>query len=149
MELIDRSGILHIGLLLHTLGLLPVYQYYGKTPLLQCSKQGLPITSCRFHGDMFYLFLLQPLDQLLMIFGVYSKFLNITGCFLPDEQTNNVRTYYRHRSKLVEESSGLSNRMQQAMRLMNIRLDNILNDIMRASGRRIIEVLKGYEQMME
>lgn len=68
----------------------------------------------------------------------------LQGCFLPDEQTHNVRTYYRHRSKLVEESSRLSNRMQQAMRLMNIRLDNLLNDIMGVSGRRIIEaIIKG------
>jgi hypothetical protein len=29
--------------------------------------------------------------------------------------------------------------MQQAMRLMNIRLDNVLSDIMGQSGRRIIE----------
>lgn len=65
----------------------------------------------------------------------------LQGCFLPDEQTNNVRVYYRHRSKLIEESTRLSNRMQQAMRLMNIRLDNVLNDIMGVSGRRIIEAI--------
>lgn len=65
----------------------------------------------------------------------------LLGCFLPDDQTNNVRVYYRHRSKLVEESSRLSNRMQQAMRLMNIRLDNVLNDIMGVSGQRIIKAI--------
>ena len=68
----------------------------------------------------------------------------LLGCFLPDEQTNDIRVYYRHRGKLIEESSRLSNRMQQAMRLMNIRLDNVLNDIMGVSGRRIINaIIKG------
>ena len=56
----------------------------------------------------------------------------------------NLRNYYRHRSKITEESSRLSNRMQQSMRLMNIRLDNVLNDIMGKSGKAIISsILEG------
>lgn len=63
----------------------------------------------------------------------------LTGCFLPDQVTEKIRVYYRHRHNLIQESSRLTNRMQQAMRLMNIRLDNVLSDIMGQSGRRIIE----------
>ena len=46
----------------------------------------------------------------------------LSGCFLPDQLTEQIRVYHRHRSNLIRESSRLSNRMQQAMRLMNIRL---------------------------
>ena len=68
----------------------------------------------------------------------------LSGCFLPDTLTGELRNYYRHRTNLIEESSRLSNRMQQAMRLMNIRLDNVLNDIMGKSGKRIISsILEG------
>jgi transposase len=68
----------------------------------------------------------------------------LTPCFLPDEVTLEIRNYYRHRSKIIEESSRLSNRMQQAMRLMNIRLDKVINDIMGKTGRTIISsILEG------
>jgi hypothetical protein len=65
----------------------------------------------------------------------------LTPCYLPDELTIELRNYYRYRSKIIEESSRLANRMQQAMRLMNIRLDNILNDIMGKSGKAIISAI--------
>jgi len=70
----------------------------------------------------------------------------LTSCFLPEELTHELRTYYRHRSKIIEESSRLSNRMQQAMRLMNIRLDNVLNDIMGKSGKAIITAILAGER---
>lgn len=65
----------------------------------------------------------------------------LTPCFLPDEITLELRNYYRHRSKIIEESARLINRMQQAMRLMNIRLDNVINDIMGKSGKAIITAI--------
>jgi len=65
----------------------------------------------------------------------------LTPCFLPDEITIELRNYYRHRSKIIEESARLTNRMQQAMRLMNIRLDNVINDIMGKTGKAIITAI--------
>jgi len=47
----------------------------------------------------------------------------LNGCFLPDELTLDLRHYYRHRCKLIQEMTTLSNRMQKNMRLMNVRLD--------------------------
>jgi transposase len=68
----------------------------------------------------------------------------LTGSFLPTEQVERLRTYQRHRSWLVEECSRLSNKMQKALRLMNIRLDVALSDVMGSTGRKIIEaILKG------
>lgn len=65
----------------------------------------------------------------------------LTPCFLPDKITLELRNYYRHRSKILEETARLTNRMQQAMRLMNIRLDNVINDIMGKSGKAIITAI--------
>ena len=68
----------------------------------------------------------------------------LTGSFLPTKEVERLRTYQRHRSWLVEECSSLSNKMQKALRLMNLRLDVVLSDIMGVTGRAIIEsILKG------
>jgi len=53
----------------------------------------------------------------------------LNGCFLPDGLTLDLRYYYRHRCKLIQEMTTLSNRMQKDMRLMNVRLDLVLSDI--------------------
>jgi transposase len=65
----------------------------------------------------------------------------LTGSFLPQEKVAKVRTYYRHRLSLIEQSAKMSNKMQKAMRLMNVRLDVALSDITGKSGRRIIEAI--------
>jgi transposase len=70
----------------------------------------------------------------------------LSGCFLPEELTQQIRVYHRHRSKLVVESSGLSNRIQQSLRLMNIRLDNVLSDVMGKSGKAMIRAILGGER---
>ncbi len=65
----------------------------------------------------------------------------LRGCFLPDEQTNRLRIIHRHRSSLIEESSKMVNKMQKALRLMNLRLDVVLNDITGKSGMAIINAI--------
>lgn len=65
----------------------------------------------------------------------------LTGSFLPDEQTNRVRIIHRHRKTLVEESSKMVNKMQKSLRLMNLRLDVVLNDIVGKSGMAIIKAI--------
>ena len=68
----------------------------------------------------------------------------LRGSFLPSEQTARIRILYRHRVSLIEESAKMSNKMQKAMRLMNLRLDNVLSDITGKSGIAIITaILKG------
>jgi transposase len=68
----------------------------------------------------------------------------LTGSFLPDTETIKLRTLYRHRHSLAEELSKMTNKMQKSLRLMNLRLDVILSDIMGKSGREIIiSILNG------
>lgn len=71
----------------------------------------------------------------------------LKGCFLPDEQTNRVRILHRHRSSLVDQSARMVNKMQQSLRMMNLRVDVVLSDITGKSGISIIKaILKGERQ---
>lgn len=65
----------------------------------------------------------------------------LTGSFLPNTQVERLRTCQRHRDWLVEECARLSNKMQKSLRLMNVRLDVVLSDVMGVSGRKIIEAI--------
>lgn len=70
-------------------------------------------------------------------------------CFLPDALTLEIRSLNRCRSKLIEQSSQLSCRMQDCLRLMNLRLDNVLNDITGLSGQKIIQAILAGERSPE
>ena len=68
----------------------------------------------------------------------------LEGSFIPDLFTEKVRQYYRHRQTLVDNAASYINKMQKALRLINIRLDAVLRDVMGRSGRDIVEaILKG------
>ncbi|MGC1630918.1 MAG: IS110 family transposase [Gelidibacter sp.] len=68
----------------------------------------------------------------------------LSGSFLPDLQTEYLRTLVRHRGNLLETASQASNRMSQNMRLMNLRLDVVVQDIVGLTGLRIInEICNG------
>jgi transposase len=65
----------------------------------------------------------------------------LSGSFLPGAYVEQLRTYYNHRQYLIEQSSKYINKMQKSLRLMNLRLDVVLNDIMGRSGRAIVEAI--------
>ncbi len=65
----------------------------------------------------------------------------LNGSFLPDYFTDQLRTYYNHRQHLIGQMSKYTNKLQKAFRLMNIRLDVVLNDITGKSGRAITEAI--------
>ena len=68
----------------------------------------------------------------------------LEGSFLPDLFTEKVRQYYRHRQTLVDNAASYINKMQKALRLINLRLDSVLRDVMGRWGKDIIEsILKG------
>jgi transposase len=70
----------------------------------------------------------------------------LRGSFLPGSELQKLRTYYNHRQHLVRQTSRYINKMQKALRLMNIRLDVVINDIMGKSGRAIIEAILSGER---
>lgn len=65
----------------------------------------------------------------------------LSSSFLPHYNIQALRTYYNHRQHLIGQCSKYVNKMQKALRLMNIRLDIAVNDIMGMSGRSIIEAI--------
>jgi transposase len=71
----------------------------------------------------------------------------LSGSLLLSDTFQQLRAYYYHRLHLVEQSARYSNKMQKCLRLMNIRLDVVLNDITGQSGMAIIEaILAGQRQ---
>ena len=68
----------------------------------------------------------------------------LPASFQPDLFTEELRTYTRHRKRLIEGASQCVNRMQKCLTLMNIQLPVVLSDITGKSGQAIIEaILKG------
>ena len=68
----------------------------------------------------------------------------LSGSFLPDLQTEYLRTLVRHRGNLIQTTSKASKRMSQNMRLMNLRLDVVVKDIVGLTGLNIInEICNG------
>ena len=68
----------------------------------------------------------------------------LPASFQPDLFTEELRTYTRHRKRLIEGASQCVNRMQKCLTLMNIQLPVVLSDITGKSGQAIIgAILKG------
>jgi hypothetical protein len=63
----------------------------------------------------------------------------LSGSFLPDLQTEHLRTLVRHRGNLIQSAAKASKRMSQNMRLMNLRLDVVVKDIVGLTGLKIIQ----------
>jgi len=65
----------------------------------------------------------------------------LTGSFLPDQSTEQLRTYCRHRTNLIETAACATRKMQHYLRLLNLRLDVVVKDITGLTGLRIIEMI--------
>jgi transposase len=69
----------------------------------------------------------------------------LTSSFLPDGQTEELRTYCRHRSNLLHSAASTSKKMQKYLRLLNLRLDVVVKDICGLTGLLIIRSICGGE----
>lgn len=65
----------------------------------------------------------------------------LSSSFLPDGQTEQLRTYCRHRANLLHSSASTSKKMQKYLRLLNLRLDVVVNDICGLTGLLIIRAI--------
>lgn len=70
----------------------------------------------------------------------------LSGSFLLSNCFQQLRTMYSHRQFLIEQTSRYTNKMQKALRLMNVRLDVVLNDITGQSGLAIIDAILSGER---
>ncbi len=73
----------------------------------------------------------------------------LQSSFLPDDATESLRSLVRHRKRLVEDSSKYVLRMQKAMELMNIKLPEVINDIVGKTGKAIVEAILSGEREAE
>lgn len=62
----------------------------------------------------------------------------LTSSFLPDEQTEILRTYCRHRTNMITQKADTSHKMQKYLKLLNFRLDVVVRDITGLTGIKII-----------
>lgn len=62
----------------------------------------------------------------------------LTGSFLPDETTEQLRTYCRQRTNWIDLAAEASHKMQKYLKLLNFRLDVVVNDICGLTGLTII-----------
>jgi transposase len=68
----------------------------------------------------------------------------IKSSFQPCNQAREIRNLVRHRDNLLQSSSKEVQHMQKSMELMNIKLTNVISDILGKSGQNIITaILKG------
>jgi transposase len=66
--------------------------------------------------------------------------------FQPDNETRVLRTYVRHRRKLIDLASDAVRRMQKALELLNIKLHHVISDILGKSGLLIVKAILSGER---
>lgn len=74
----------------------------------------------------------------------------LSSSFLPDSTTDIIRTYSRQRHSIIKQSSRTVMKMQKFLRLMNMRLDIVVNDTVGLTGTKIInDFVKGETRGIE
>lgn len=68
----------------------------------------------------------------------------LTSSFLPDQTTEELRTFCRQRTNMIDLAAQASHKMQKYLKLLNFRLDVVVNDICGLTGLAIIaDICKG------
>ena len=68
----------------------------------------------------------------------------LTGSFLPDDQTETLRTYCRQRQNWLDLAVEATHKMQKYLKLLNFRLDVVVRDVCGLTGMTIIkDICKG------
>lgn len=70
----------------------------------------------------------------------------LSTSFLPDNETESLRTLVRYRRTLMQDCSRYVLRMEKSLELMNIKIHSTINDIMGKTGKAIVEAIIGGER---
>jgi transposase len=70
----------------------------------------------------------------------------LSSSFLPDSTTDVIRTYSRHRQNLLHQSARTVLKVQKYLRLMNMRLDVVVKDVVGLTGTKIISAFLAGER---
>jgi len=82
----------------------------------------------------------------LMLLHTYGL---LKASYQPDNEARQVRNLARHRGNLLRAAGKEVQHMQKAMEQMNIKLSNVLSDIVGKSGRAIIDAILSGERNPE
>ena len=137
--------------------------------LKQCEISTVAMESTGVYWRQLFMVLMEEGFEVFLVHARFAK--NVTGrktdegdamwiqrlhscgllksSFLPDEAVETLRTYSRHRKKLLDDSSKYILRMQKAMELMNIKVQGIISDITGKTGKAIVEAIIGGERKAE
>jgi transposase len=107
-----------------------IYEEYGLRPILINSR-----SIRNFNGMKKSDFIDCQWIQLLHTFGILQPSLRVESLMIE------LRGYMRHRKTLTEQCSEQIQRMQKALTLMNIRLDQAVTDITGVTGMRIMRAI--------
>lgn len=68
----------------------------------------------------------------------------LSSSFLPDQETEILRTYCRQRTNIINQASTASRKMQKYLKFLNFRLDVVVKDVCGLTGLKIIgEICNG------
>ena len=73
----------------------------------------------------------------------------LNSCFLPDDQTETLRTLVRFRKSMIQDSSRYIQRIQKSLELMNIKVHTVISDILGKTGTAIVEAIIDGERQAE
>ena len=65
----------------------------------------------------------------------------LTSSFLPNQTTEELRTFCRQRNNMLDLAAQASHKMQKYLKLLNLRLDVVGNDICGLTGMKIIDAI--------
>lgn len=119
---IESTGVYWLNLYL-------MLEDVGIEPYLVCAKHTKNVTG-RKKDDTDSIWL-----QKLHCCGLLQK------SFQPEKEIRKLRTYVRQRKKLIRLGSDCVRRMQKAFELMNIKLHNVISDILGKTGMQIVAAI--------
>ena len=70
----------------------------------------------------------------------------LKGAFRPSDATCELRSYVRHRGRLVGDRARCVQHMQKALTQMNVQLDTVLSDVMGKTGQAIVRAMVAGER---
>lgn len=73
----------------------------------------------------------------------------LQNSFQPERNFNTLRTYVRQRNKLLQTASDSARRMQKALDLMNVKIHNVISDILGKTGMLLIKAILNGERNPE
>ncbi len=65
----------------------------------------------------------------------------LSGSFLPNQTSEQLRTYSRHRTNLLGLAASTTHKMQKYLQLLNLRLDVVVKDVTGLTGLPIIDAI--------